>query len=273
MRLSMLPVSYFKLILDGSMEIETFFEQASQLQLNAVDLSILMLQNLVPDELEALRKNILDHGLQVLEVATYPDFTHPEEKERKRQQVKFASDLRIAAAVGAKMVRVTAGQSHPGLDRNIAISHAVDGISGAVGLAKELGLTLVFENHSKPGVWDYYDFDFPTANFLDILDNLPSEVKVQFDTANTVVYGDSPIDLLDRVIDRIALVHVADTHTQGHLEPALIGTGIVPFVPLFQKLKDAGYTGWLSVEEASFMGYEGMQKAVDFVRSTWESLS
>ena len=91
---------------------------------------------------------------------------------------------------------------------------------------------LVFENHSKPGVWDYYDFDFPTANFLDILDALPGEVGVQFDTANSLVYGDAPIDVLNRVIDRVAIVHVADTRTTGHLEPTVIGTGLVPFPQL-----------------------------------------
>jgi sugar phosphate isomerase/epimerase len=252
------------------MRIDTFLDEAVKLHLDAVDLSILMLRNLSAKERGHLRQQIAERGLHVLEITTYPDFTHPDATRRISEIKLFDSALEAAASVGAKLVRVTAGQAHPGLDRGQAIEFAVAGISNAIARAKELGIMLVFENHSKPGVWDYYDFDFPTANFLDILDALPGEVGVQFDTANSLVYGDAPIDVLNRVIDRVAIIHVADTRTTGHLEPTVIGTGLVPFPQLFSRLRQADYHGWLSIEEASGTGFAGMKTAVDYVRSTWE---
>lgn len=251
--------------------MNTFLDEAVQLKLDAVDMSILMLRNLSPLTRSALKNHVAERGLQVLEITTYPDFTHPDPTKRQGEIELFDSDLEIAASVGAKFVRATAGQAHPGLEREHGIDLAVKGLSGAVERAKELGITLVFENHSKPGVWDYYDFDFPTSNFLKILRELPSEVKVQFDTANSLVFGDDPIEVLDQVLDRVAIIHVADTRTIGHLEPPVIGTGLVPFPQLFTRLQQAHYQGWLSIEEASGTGFAGMKAAVDFVRSAWDA--
>ncbi|MBT3320631.1 MAG: sugar phosphate isomerase/epimerase, partial [Clostridia bacterium] len=38
----------------------------------------------------------------------------------------------------------------------------------------------------------------------------------------------------------------------------------------FSYLKSVGYDKWMCIEEASFTGMDGIKKAVDFVRNTWE---
>jgi sugar phosphate isomerase/epimerase len=41
----------------------------------------------------------------------------------------------------------------------------------------------------------------------------------------------------------------------------LLGTGVTPFVPLFERLTAAGWDGWICMEEASFQGRAGVQAA------------
>jgi sugar phosphate isomerase/epimerase len=71
------------------------------------------------------------------------------------------------------------------------------------------------------------------------------------------------------VFDQVETVHASDTRVRGRLEPVLLGTGVVPFDEVFRFLKSRGFDGWVCVEEASGMGREGIEKAVQFVRDRW----
>ena len=116
----------------------------------------------------------------------------------------------------------------------------------------------------------YPDFCLQTDIFLKIAAAIAeTEIGILFDTANPLVYGDDPLPILDQVIDRIDCVHIADTKTRGQLEPVLVGTGIVPFSDIFNVLKANGYDGYLSIEEASFLGKTGITDAVKFVLNSW----
>jgi sugar phosphate isomerase/epimerase len=52
---------------------------------------------------------------------------------------------------------------------------------------------------------------------------------VNWDTANTLAYGDNPIPVLKKIINRVLSVHAADTSTRGELKPVLLGRDLVPF--------------------------------------------
>ena len=64
-------------------------------------------------------------------------------------------------------------------------------------------------------------------------------------------------------------MHAADTSSEQGLRPVLLGTGLVPFDDIFSFLKQSGYEGWISIEEASGLGKRGVEEAVRFVRNTW----
>jgi sugar phosphate isomerase/epimerase len=239
--------------------------------LDAVDISILLLQSREPAYLGRVRREIEQEGIGLCEASTYPDFTHPDAGERKRQLEQFRIDLEALATVGVRLVRITAGQAHPGLDVEVSIGRVIDGFQRAAAWARSCGLQLVFENHSKPGVWQHPDFGFPTTIFLRLADLLRgTPIHIQFDSANPIAYGDDPLPILDQVIDRVRVVHAADTRTRGKLEPTVIGTGLVPFDDIFGRLKSAGYDHWVSIEEASGTGAPGVAAAVEFVRTAWQ---
>jgi sugar phosphate isomerase/epimerase len=272
MKLSVLPVRYFKQIVAGEKYIGEWAREGKELGLDAIDISILFLQNRAPEALERFRREVEQEGIAICGASTYPDFTHPDPAERERQIGQYAMDLHALSEVGTKVVRITAGQGHPGVGRDEGITWALDGILKAVEIAERFGIQLVFENHAKPGVWDYPDFDFPSDIFLEMAEKLKdTPVKIQFDTANPIAFGDEPMNLLKPVYDRVAVVHASDTKERGALVPSVIGEGLVPFEEIFGYLKNRGYEGWISIEEASGMGADGIKRAVEFIRSAWEN--
>lgn len=270
MKLSCLPVSYFREILNGKMTIEQWACQAKAIGFDGIDLSIIFFDNCDNSYLQKIRKQIEALNIALVIVNTYPDFTHPNSSERKRQLSKLDKDIAVASELGAKMVRVTAGQAHPETNRKEGVAWAVDALILSSVAAERFGIQLVYENHSKPGVWNHPDFSLPSDIFLEIADGISqTQIKILFDTANPLVYGEDPLPLLKQVINRIACIHAADIKTRGALEPVAIGTGIVPFNDIFAILKRSEYDGWISIEEASGLGKAGIVGAAEFICKTW----
>jgi sugar phosphate isomerase/epimerase len=271
MKLSCLPVSYFAQIIGGEMSIRDWAHQGAEVGLDAIDLSILFVKERSAAYLHKLREEIEGAGIRVAMVTTYPDFTHPDAAQREREVAQSREDIATAAHLGAELVRVTAGQAHPATGREEGIAWAVEGLTKVLGAREEHGLTLVLENHAKPGAWQYVDFCHPTDIFLEIVERTAgTALGVNWDTANTLAFGDDPLPVLEKVLDRVISVHAADTAMRGELKPVLLGTGLVPFREMFNMLKRAGFDGWICMEEASFQGKAGVETAARFIRRTWE---
>ena len=271
MRLSCLPVSYFRDIINGQMSIKKWALEGSRIGLDGIDLSVLFLKSRSPEYLDKVRQEIGETGVRVAMVTTYPDFTHPDPAERERQLTKLEDDIVTASRLGADLLRVTAGQAHPSVGRREGIEWAVNGLVRATEFAREYPVKLAYENHAKPGAWQYTDFSHPTDIFLEIVERTAhASLGVNWDTANTIAYGDDPIPVLKRVLNRVVSVHAADTSTRGELKHVLLGTGLVPFKEMFQILRDGGFDGWICMEEASFKGPTGVKAAADFVRHVWD---
>ena len=270
MILSCLPVSYFPALLRGDMSLEGFAAEARSLGLQAIDLSILLLQGRSPNELDCLRRAVEAQGLFVNMVTCYTDYTHPDAAERESQAGLARAAIDASAAVGARLVRLTAGQAHPGVTLEQGIAWAVHGLLQALPYAEACGIRAVFENHSRPGVWEHFDFCYPTQVFLAIVQATEgSTLGVNFDTANTLAYGDEPLPVLRSVRHRLASIHAAETRALGRFEPAVLGTGAVPFPEIFRFLRQSGFDGPVSIEEASNSGSDGLRKAVSYVRRVW----
>ncbi len=271
MKLSCLPVSFFDDIIAGRMTVAEWARMGASLGLDAVDLSILFVRDRSPAAVAALRRQIEGEGMRVAMVTTYPDFTHPDPTQRARELVLAQETMEIAAALGAKFVRVTAGQAHPTVGRADGIVWAVEGLVQLVERTRGTGVTPVYENHAKPGAWEYTDFSQPPDIFLEIAYRTAEVgLKINFDTGNAAAFAEDPLALLDQVVDRVATVHASDTATRGALQHVLLGTGITPFVPLFRRLKQAGWDGWICMEEASCRGRDGVAAAAAFIRRAWE---
>ena len=270
MRVSCLPVSFFHDIINGEMSLLDWAKTAKSVGLEGIDLSTLLLRNHTPTYLEQVNREFEEVGLPVVMVTAYPDFTHPDPQQRKREFEYFRRDIALTANLGAPYLRILAGQAHPETEIEQGIDWVVDAFSRMQSVARDLGVQLLFENHSKPGAWRYSDFSHPTDIFLRIVEaTADSDIKINFDTGNTLVYGDDPLAVLEKIADRVVTVHAADTACRGKLQPVVVGTGIVPFDDIFKFLRQREFDGWICIEEASSTGTAGVRKAVDFVRDAW----
>ena len=274
MRLSCLPVSFFAEIIDGRMSLADWARLGRSLGLDAVDLSILFLPQPTVETARGARRQIEGAGSRVAMVTTYPDFTHPDAARRRRELELAVESVRVAEALGADLIRVTAGQAHPATGRAEGIEWAVDGLSRLVDAVDGSPVRPVYENHAKPGAWKYTDFSTPPEVFLEVARGTAAAgLGINFDTGNAAAFAADPLALLDQVLDRVVSVHVADTSVFGELKPVLIGTGIAPIGPTLERLAAAGWDGWLCMEEASFRGQAGIEAAARFVRAAWEQAS
>jgi sugar phosphate isomerase/epimerase len=270
MKLSCLPVSFFSDIIEGRMTVAGWARMAAELGLDAIDLSILFVPDRGAAAVRALRRQIEGEGMQVAMLTSYPDFTHPDRAQRERELDLERRVVETAAVLGARLLRVTAGQAHPDTGSAEGIGWAIEGLCSLAEGARGSGVTLVYENHAKPGAWQYTDFSQPPEIFLEIVRGTAStELAINFDTGNATAFADDPAALLDRVIDRVASVHASDTAERGHLRHVLLGTGVTPFASLFGRLIRAGWDGWICMEEASYQGRDGVQAAASFVRQAW----
>lgn len=272
MRLSCLPVSFFQDIIEGRMTIGEWARMGAEVGLDGIDISVLFLKSLEPAYLAEVRRSIEEAGTRLVMVTSYPDFTHPDPAERRRQIELERAYIRAAGLLGAELIRVTAGQAHPGLDERDGIRWALEGLLACEDAGKEAGVRLVLENHGKPGCWQYTDFDQPTHIFLELAKGIRgTSIGINFDTANPIAYGDEPLPILEQVMDQVVSIHAADTSTRGALNHVLLGTGLVPFAEIFAFLKRNGFAGWICMEENSRLGVEGVRRAAAFIRATWEA--
>ncbi len=259
MKLSCLPVSFYPDFRSGEMDIAGWSAMAGKIGLDAIDLSVLITRR---------DRAIPEFPLDT--VVTYTDFTHPDKTVRESEFTRFMDDVRDCARIGACYLRVTAGQAHPETSAGSGLDWAADYLSKAANFAESENVGLLFENHSKPGVWKYYDFAGEPEIYFELIKRLDGvKIDLLFDTANACFYRQEPVRMLERIFPRVRRIHVADIAESDDLKPVLIGLGIVPLAEIFSYLIRNGFMGSLSIEEASFGGAGGVENAVRTTRRLW----
>jgi sugar phosphate isomerase/epimerase len=230
----------------------------------------MFLKNRTPTYLAPLKKKLTDIGMPIVMMTTYSDFTHPDPIQRERELLYLISDVALSSEIGIPYLRILAGQAHPGVTREDGVKLVVENFHKIAPYGKKFGVTLLYEDHCKPGAWDLVDFSYPPDIFLDICEGIrDTGIRVNFDTGNITSYGMESMDILPIIFDMVETIHVTDIAEKGRFSPTVIGSGAVPNREIFQYLKKNGFDGWLCVEEASGRGTEGMIKAIEFVRHEW----
>ncbi len=271
MKLSCLPVSLYNNIFTGKSSVTDWIQFGAELGLDAVDFSIKFFPKRDTETIKQTRAALEKYNITPCMIACYSDFTHPDPAQRAQELTDLKADIALAKALGVEFLRVTAGQNHPGTERAAGVQWVADGFRRALDAAQKHGITLAYENHTKGAPWDYWDFSQPTEIFLEILDALSdTPLGVCFDTANPLVLSEDVLALLEQVVHRVVVVHIFDLREVGVFEPVRVGTGASPIPQVFSRMRQAGYDGWLSIEEASRSGQKGFTQSIAFVRETWQ---
>jgi len=271
MKLSCLPVSLYDDIFTEKSTVADWIQLGAELGLDAVDFSIKFFPKRDTETINNTRAALEKFNIEACMIACYCDFTHPDAAQRTQELTDLKADIGLAKALGVKFIRVTAGQNHPDTEREAGVRWVTDGFRRALDEAEKHGITLAYENHTKGAPWDYWDFSQPTEIFLEILDALAdTPLGVCFDTANPLVLGEDVLALLEQVIQRIVVLHIFDLRAVRIFEPVRVGTGASPIQPIFSRLRQAGYEGWFSIEEASRSGQQGFEASIAYVQNAWE---
>ncbi len=271
MKVSCIPVYFYDDIVSGKMTIGQWARIGKEARLDGIDLSTIFIKNHTPVYLNEIKKELSKAGMKVVMVTAYPDFTHPDKLQREREFDYLRRDIALSSEIGARYLRVLAGQAHPGIMAAEGIVLAVEYLRKSVPIAAKYGVKLLYENHSKPGSWHYTDFSGPSDIFLKIVEGISdTDIRINFDTANSIALGEEPIFLLKKIVNRVETIHAADTSTKGELNHVLLGTGLTPFKEIFSILKENGFNGWINIEENSRMGIYGVNKSVEFIRKIWQ---
>jgi sugar phosphate isomerase/epimerase len=258
-------------IVEGRMSIEQWIAFAASLGLDGLDFGQAWFRDRRPATIAALDRRVRDAGLEPCLLRCAPDFTHPDARQRQATLDEMRAMLDLAHRLGAPMIRVVAGQAHPGVSRAGGVGWVCEGLGTLLPPAAAAGVTLVYENHTKASVWQYRDFSEASEVFLEIVRATEgTALRVNFDTGNPLVHDEDPLPLLRQVAHRVSCLDANDSRTRGQFEFCVVGRGQVPFADLFTFLKrTVGYDGWISVEEFSHTGESGFREAVKFVREAW----
>jgi sugar phosphate isomerase/epimerase len=173
--------------------------------------------------------------------------------------------VELAADLGAKSVSLQPGGPLIGttLSRQAAGERFADGLHEVLPRARELNVILAIE--PEPGLFiesssEYLEFKktfFPNDEL----------VKMNCDLGHLFCVGDDPADVVRRLAEHVAHVHLEDigkNRVHQHLTP---GKGVIDFRAVFEAMSDIRYDGRVTVE---LYPYE--TTAAGVAKRAWEHL-
>lgn len=272
------------LCLSGEMTLRQWIDLAATLDIDGLEFYAGFLEMRDENFWSEAKKMAHDQGLEIPMMCCSPDFTHPDESFRKEQIEQEKFWMEMTAALGGKYCRVLSGQRRPEVSREEGIQYAVSSIEACLPLAEKLGITLTIENHYKDNYWDYPEFAQMADVFCDLVSRIDSpHFGVNYDPSNTILAGEDPLELLERVKKRVLTMHASDRYLiEGTIEDlrkeenslgyasrlshGVIGKGLNDYDTIFSQLKKEGFDSWISIEDG-VNGMEELQESVTFLRA------
>ncbi len=197
-----------------------------------------------PADRTAFRRLYESRGLRLAAVnPTYLDLNmaspNPGIREESIRQLR--DTVRLAHDIGAEIVVAIAGKQHALIAPDPAVLRGL--VRGALESllvdCERLGVTFGLENG--------YTVIARADQMVQLCRALHHpRLKLVYDVANATM-AESPLDGLDLVIGDLALLHLSDTDDKvwGHDR---IGTGVVDFAAVTEKVKKLGYAGPTTME-------------------------
>jgi len=273
-----------QLVVERSMSVFDWIEMAAELPIDGLELYDGFLETLDEGYLEKVRLAIERRHLKMPMLCCSPDFTQPDPDARRKEIEREKKMIDVTASLGGKFCRVLSGQRRPQISRAEGVRLVVESIGEMLEYAAQRGIVLALENHYKDNYWKYPEFAQHTDVFLEIVSQIDSPwFGVQFDPSNTLVAGEDPLDLLERVKSRVVTMHASGRYLMsGHtledlkeaegsigyaafLSHGVIGKGLNDYPRIFQILKEAGFQGWISIEDG-LNGLEEIRASAEFLR-------
>lgn len=257
MKLSVSMWSVVETVRAGKMSLPQFIDFVARGPATGVELLDYFWKDEQTEILQA-RKQIADSGLQLAVYSIGNDFFQPDAAARQHELSKLKHGVDVACALGVSLMRVFSGSYREGFSLDDGLGWVIDGLGAGAAYAHQHGVTLALENHGLMAG--------KSQQVRQIIEQVGSAaLRANLDTGNFLLVGQDPVEATRDLADMVALVHLKDFRLATaadtvHLYTGLDGTtftgtvtgeGLVNLQEVSSILRDAGYTGWLSLE------YEG----------------
>ena len=212
-----------------------------------------------------LKKLIASKGMEIACLAGYHDFSHDnlhsDMAHMEKELVYLEGELRLAAWLGAPLVRTFGGYLHSNPDWREQWKWVVEGLKEGAKLAEKYGVILGLQNHSEIG--------HHHEDVLDIIREVGSKyLKVMLDAAY-VNMTDEPFDKAVHQVGKLIVHSSVSDHTFRPMvrwsQPAVahmglgyykikrwsgvpVGEGEIDYKTFVRALMEIGYDGFLSYE-------------------------
>ena len=150
--------------------------------------------------------------------------------------------LKIMERIDCRTLNVMSGNVVPGLSPEAQHASCVEGLKRAADLVEGKGITLLLENIDLEENPHYYLWSMPDA-FKIIGEVNHPQVKVLYDFFHAQISGGNLISILERNLDKVGLVHIADV--PGRHQP---GTGEINYINIYKKLAELKYNRYVAME-------------------------
>ncbi|MCC6727799.1 MAG: sugar phosphate isomerase/epimerase [Chthonomonadales bacterium] len=283
MRLAAFPKCYLDaLCVERTMSVFDWIELArahlKPLGVTGLEMYTGFLPSLDPARLGPVRDALAAAGFAMPMLCASPDFTWPDPRRRRAAVEEHRRAIDAAAALGAVTCRVLSGQRRPEVGEAEGIGWVVECIEALLPHAARRGVVLALENHFRDNYWTYPEFAQRADRFRAIVERIDSPwFGVNFDPSNTLLAGEDPIALLRRVAPRVVSMHASDrrpregvrTSTENltaydQLVHGEVGTGLIDYDAVFGILREAGFDGWVSIEDG-VDGIEELKRSARFL--------
>lgn len=281
------------LVIRRTKTVFEWIDEAGALGVDGLELHTGFLWDTDPASVSRVGDALDAAGFEMPMMCASPDFTHPDPDQRAREIDSHAEHMRLTAMLGGRgaTCRVLSGQAHPGVPVEQGVEWVVDAITRLLPLADELGIVLAIENHYKASTWEYPEFAQRPEIFHRIVESIDDRVHfgVQFDPSNAITAGVDSAEFLASVVDRVVTMQASDRYllpgttlddlrladgTIGYspaLKHGVIGQGLNDYGRIFPTLVEAGYDGWISIEDG-VNGFDELKASAEFLldaRDRW----
>jgi sugar phosphate isomerase/epimerase len=234
--------------------------------------------------LERTKESLARHGLQMPMLCCSPDFTETDPARLQAEIEREKRMIEITAFFGGRFCRVLSGQRRPGLSRADGVAQVVRVITGLLPFAESHGVILTLENHYKDNYWQHPEFAQKMDVFVEIVERIESPwFGVNYDPSNTILAGEDPIALLEKVKHRVVSMHASDRYLKSgtiedlrreedsvgyaqRLSHGVIGRGMNDYDRIFSILRSVGFNSWISIEDG-MNGREDLLESVRFLKA------
>ena len=288
MKISAFPKCYLEDIArHRTMTVFEWIEMARQLEAEGLEMYEGFFVSLDNAYIDSVGEAIQRAGFEMPMLCCSPNFTNPDPAGRQQAVEHEAEMIRITRRLGGPgaACRVLTGQRYPQVSLEQGLEWVVEAIDQLLPVAKEYDIVLALENHYKDGHWKYPEFAQKKEIFLRALDAITEQeyFGVQYDPSNAIVAGDDPIELLREVASRVVTMHASDRYlaegttleelrqsdgTLGYspnLRHGVTGQGLNDYDAIFSLLAEAGFDGWVSIEDG-MNGMAEMQVSIEFLK-------